>query len=289
MDRDIDERHLIRLGAGSKRLDTVKDFSKWGRVNMTLKRRIELLGMVKKLASSLNDDRIVADDVAYTCETSAYFELHHVTSRIEKFELDLKNTENTKDVVADTFPFVSYLKNEENLSFNRVSYEQDLAVAREGIRRLKALFEELRDYRAFELLRSGRQRSDYMLAKQARIIAMTCTHASLVRRHLIDLDFKFDNIVMEEAAQMLEIETFVPMLLQSEANRLKRVVLIGDHNQLPPVVKNEAFKRFGHLDQSLFARFVRLGTWCSSVRARSARIISISHMIFSNSNGTFNK
>ena len=96
MDRDIDERHLIRLGAGSKRLDTVKDFSKWGRVNMTLKRRIELLGMVKKLASSLNDDRIVADDVAYTCETSAYFELHHVTSRIEKFELDLKNTENTK-------------------------------------------------------------------------------------------------------------------------------------------------------------------------------------------------
>ena len=99
-----------------------------------------------------------------------------------------------------------------------------------------------------------------MLAKQARIIAMTCTHAALVRRHLIDLDFKFDNIVMEEAAQMLEIETFVPMLLQSEANRLKRVVLIGDHNQLPPVVKNEAFRRFGHLDQSLFARFVRLGT-----------------------------
>jgi len=33
--------------------------------------------------------------------------------------------------------------------------------------------------------------------------------------------------------------------------------LIGDHNQLPPVVKNEAFRRFGRLDQSLFARFVR--------------------------------
>lgn len=35
--------------------------------------------------------------------------------------------------------------------------------------------------------------------------------------------------------------------------------MIGDHNQLPPVVKNMAFQKFGHLDQSLFTRFIRLG------------------------------
>ncbi len=38
------------------------------------------------------------------------------------------------------------------------------------------------------------------------------------------------------------------------------MVLIGDHHQLPPVVKNVAFQKYGRLDQSLFARFVRLGT-----------------------------
>jgi intron-binding protein aquarius len=30
--------------------------------------------------------------------------------------------------------------------------------------------------------------------------------------------------------------------------------------QLPPVVKNMAFQKYSHMDQSLFTRFVRLGT-----------------------------
>lgn len=76
------------------------------------------------------------------------------------------------------------------------------------------MFEELADYRAFELLRSHSARSDYLLTKQARIIAMTCTHAALIRRRLVELGFKYDNMVMEESAQILEVETFIPMMLQ---------------------------------------------------------------------------
>ena len=76
------------------------------------------------------------------------------------------------------------------------------------------MFEELADYRAFELLRSHSARSDYLLTKQARIIAMTCTHAALIRRKLVELGFKYDNMVMEESAQILEVETFIPMMLQ---------------------------------------------------------------------------
>merc|ERR1719224_367974 len=92
---------------------------------------------------------------------------------------------------------------------------------------------------------------------------MTCTHAALKRQDLVNLNFKYDNLIMEESAQILEVETFIPMLLQNAergVSRLKRVMLIGDHHQLPPVVKNRAFQKYGHLDQSLYARFVRLRT-----------------------------
>lgn len=81
---------------------------------------------------------------------------------------------------------------------------------------------------------------------------------------------------------MLEVETVIPMLLQPShdtalasskggsaqdtpstssafGGRLQRVCLIGDHRQLPPVVKNLALQKYSNLDQTLFTRFVRLG------------------------------
>lgn len=77
----------------------------------------------------------------------------------------------------------------------------------------------------------------------------------------MELGFKYDNVLMEESAQILEIETFIPLLLQNPEdgyNRMKRVILIGDHHQLPPVIKNMAFQKFSNMEQSLFTRFVRL-------------------------------
>ena len=54
---------------------------------------------------------------------------------------------------------------------------------------------------------------------------MTCTHAALKRRDLVNVGFQFDNILMEEAAQILEIETFIPLLLQVN---LKIIIEKGD-------------------------------------------------------------
>ena len=113
------------------------------------------------------------------------------------------------------------------------------------------MFQELEECRAFEWLKSTADRANYLTAKLAKIVAMTCAHAALKRKDFLQLGFKYDNLLMEESAQILEIETFIPMLLQRQEDgyaRLKRCILIGDHHQLPPVVKNMAFQKYSHMD-----------------------------------------
>ena len=46
------------------------------------------------------------------------------------------------------------------------------------------------EFQAFELLRSGADRTRYLLVKEAKIIAMTCTHAALKRRDLVQMGFE---------------------------------------------------------------------------------------------------
>lgn len=40
-----------------------------------------------------------------------------------------------------------------------------------------------------------------------------------IPREFLELGFKYDNLLMEESAQILEIETFIPMLLQVRGGR----------------------------------------------------------------------
>jgi intron-binding protein aquarius len=241
---DIDERFMIRLGSGERdlKVDSTHDFSKRGRVAYTLARRELLLKKVQDLSESLGvstaHERGPNGESSYTCETAMLFYKHQVSARIEIFERTA------------VFPFAAFFNN-------------DASDAKAKFEKLKELFEELEDFRAFELLRSNGKRSDYLMAKQAKIVAMTCTHAALARKRLLELDFKYDSVIVEEAGQMLEIESFIPLLLQNKTenggSRLKRVCLFGDHNQLPPIIKNRELAKHGNFDQSFFSRMIRLG------------------------------
>lgn len=258
---DIDERHLLRLGHGEEALETEKDFSRYGRVNYVLAKRLDLLTDVQRLQESLD----VKGDVAYTCETAGYFYLYQVLSRWEQYQSIVKSKNGKSvdvDTVAKEFPFTKFFKDAPQPLFKGKSVEEDLEIADSCFRFIEHIFNELEEFRAFELLRSGLDRSKYLLVKEAKIIAMTCTHAALKRKELVDMGFKYDNILMEEAAQILEIETFIPLLLQNPQdgyNRLKRWIMIGDHHQLPPVIKNMAFQKYSNMEQSLFTRLVRIG------------------------------
>ncbi|OQR72475.1 intron-binding protein aquarius-like [Tropilaelaps mercedesae] len=254
---DIDERHLLRLGHGEEQLETEKDFSRYGRVNYVLARRLYLLSQVGLLQQSLD----VTGDVAYTCETAAYFYLHHVLARWEAFLDKLRDSTEDPAMIEKHFPFTKFFHELDPL-FSGKSYDSDMDVATKCFHYIQDIFGQLEEFRSFEMMRSGLDRSRYLLVKEAKIIAMTCTHAALKRHELVRLGFKYDNILMEESAQILEIETFIPLLLQNPQdgyNRLKRWIMIGDHHQLPPVIKNMAFQKYSNMEQSLFTRFVRLG------------------------------
>ncbi|CAH8493790.1 unnamed protein product [Heterobilharzia americana] len=304
---DVDERHLLRLGHGEEGLDTEKDFSRYGRVDYILAKRIHLLQEVTRLAKTLNPSSAVpqlstdlpdsdtTDPVnnfhLQTCETAQYFYVQEVLSRWEDFiskvasstphlinsaqqnqSLSQLPTDVTYDpsLLRNGFPFTEFFTGQKNPSeeimcqlFPGRNLLEDVALAQAYFRHLHSIFTQLDEFRAFELMRTGTERANYLLIQEAKIIAMTCTHAALRRRDLVQLGFTYDTILMEEAAQILEIETFIPLLLQnpdiSGRNRLKRWIMIGDHHQLPPVVKNQAFNNYSNMGQSLFARLVKLG------------------------------
>ena len=139
-------------------------------------------------------------------------------------------------------------------------------------RHLVEMFTELEECRFLELLKMPKDRAEYLLTKQAKIVAMTCTYAALKRSDFLDLNFKYDTVVFEEAAQILEIESFIPLALQRAKDIgglvIERVVMIGDHNQLPPVVRIKRFQVLSHGPKL----FLQIGTFGrSEYRFRRSR------------------
>jgi intron-binding protein aquarius len=64
-------------------------------------------------------------------------------------------------------------------------------------------------------------------------------------------------LIVEEAAQILDMETLIPMTMSTE-QRLKRVVLIGDQHQLPPILQNQSVQFCCRFDRSFFNRLIQL-------------------------------
>jgi len=178
---DIDERHLLRLGHGEEALETEKDYSRYGRVNYVLAKRVDLLSQVQKLQESLG----VSGDNAYTCETAGYFYLYNVMARWEKFQSQMSvhreetDVEKLRAVFEKDFPFGKFFADAPQPLFKGANYEELMDAACSNFRYISDIFNELEEFRAFELLRTGLDRSKYLLVKEAKIIAMTCTHAAL--------------------------------------------------------------------------------------------------------------
>lgn len=83
----------------------------------------------------------------------------------------------------------------------------------------------------------------------ADVICTTCVGAGDPRL----AKFKFRTVLIDEATQSAEPECMIPLVMGC-----KQAVLVGDHQQLGPVIMNKKAARAG-LSQSLFERLVILG------------------------------
>ncbi|KJZ76028.1 hypothetical protein HIM_04484 [Hirsutella minnesotensis 3608] len=256
---DIDERHLLRLGHGEEELDTQGSFSNHGRVESFLDNRQRLLLDVRKLAASIGAPG--AHD--NSAETAGYFNTVYVQPAWARFEQAVSSNDVGAQDVAGHFPFHNFFSDAPQPLFPaEADRDQVLDIAQGCYRHISRIFSELADILPFEVLRREREKANYLLTNEARIIAMTTTHAAIRRGEIASLGFHYDNVVMEEAAQITEAETFLPLAMQKPVDgqlSLQRVVLCGDHFQNSPVIQSLAFRHYANLEQSLFSRLVRLG------------------------------
>ena len=256
---DIDERHLLRLGHGEEELETEASYSKHGRVESFLERGTYYLSEIDRLAKNLGAPGAHGS----SCETADYFNLVYVKPAWTQYWDRVSSPDfSVQQIVAD-FPFKQYFANAPQPLFPQgAERERIVDIAQGCYHHVEKIFTELEDIRPFEILRNPRDKANYLLVKEARIIAMTSTHAAMRRQEIASLGFHYDNVIMEEAAQITEIENFIPLALQNPENGelpLQRIVMCGDHLQNSPIIQNLAFRQYANLEQSLFQRLVRLG------------------------------
>ena len=210
---DIDEKYLLRLGMGSKDINSSKDYSINGRIDYMLNRRKKILDFVLAIAE---ENKIFLFE-EYTCD-SALKMIHNLILPHKEIVDSIEKT-------------------------HKIS--------------IKECIDDLEELRMFELLRDSTERRNHLIKNQSKIIAMTCTYASLNRNNFIKLNFEYSSVIMEESAQILEIESLIPLTMQGNFSSLKRFVMLGDPNQLPPIIQSSVVKSNSNLDMSMFTRFIR--------------------------------
>tara|TARA_A100001037_G_scaffold137313_1_gene124225 strand:- start:1352 stop:3442 length:2091 start_codon:yes stop_codon:yes gene_type:complete len=85
--------------------------------------------------------------------------------------------------------------------------------------------------------------------ERADVVCSTCIGVG----HMMLENRKFSNILIDEATQAIEPATWVPIMRGS-----RRIVLVGDHKQLPPTVISHRAENDG-LRLSMFERLVEIG------------------------------
>ncbi|KAL0219057.1 hypothetical protein P9112_004710 [Eukaryota sp. TZLM1-RC] len=257
VDRGVDSSRLVRLGHGEAQMSAGQDFSREGRVDSVIAKRNYLLGLFNKMADAVGISN------ASSCE-NCLFLFSKLFNKWNEFVLEGRRAVNSccYDYFRNSLLFSEVfelfgIKFFPVSNYTAETAEEDLLIVQKCKELLDTIQEEVTDLHPFEIFTSPHSRGDYLVSDYANLVAMTATHAGLRLPKFLESGFYFDSFIMEESAQCVELEAFLPLLINSK--EVSRVLLIGDHNQLPPIIKSNVLSHLAGADQSLFGRFISLG------------------------------
>ncbi|OII77594.1 hypothetical protein cand_016010 [Cryptosporidium andersoni] len=284
---------LLRLGYSNldgieknKTIDLSRDFSLDGRIKYILDMKESLLLSAKYILMSIKC--VPIDETHITCSSFNILYKHFIVPVVEELEISLKeysqkSQEPTEDYCRQ-FPFSQYW-----LDYVGCKLKDSLDYL-ECLKAIKSVFTQLEEIEFMEILTTNHDRGQYILSKYSKVIAMTCRYAILHLEYLRELNLGITTFIIEEAAQITDAESILPLLINQTHNTiskninyktLNRLIFIGDNKQLAPTVTHPLLKRYSNLDQSLFERLLRLDHPCIFLskqgRCRSTILHLFSH------------
>ena len=154
--------------------------------------------------------------------------------------------ENSLDVRISKHPEFPRLKElrKKSEEFRAMAGKYKRHFGREERQQRNHLYKEARALKG-----ESREIEDYIthsLIDQAEVVACTLTGAS----HQLIQDRHFKSVFIDESSQAMEAATWIPIL------RADRVIMSGDHHQLPPTIKSHKAAKAG-LEDTLFAKGIR--------------------------------
>jgi intron-binding protein aquarius len=171
--RGINPSHMVRLGRSETGRMGVgvgghvgDDYSRNGRVNWYLHRRLELLQLVQELSVALS-----AGDAGSSCETAQYFFLSHIQPLMERYGTQVARGERpVRDV-----PFPAFFAR--FFVFPDIGGdEQDQEMVAHFFENMRGMFTELQDFRPMELLRGAKQRGDFITQRVSKSPSLLLSH-----------------------------------------------------------------------------------------------------------------
>ncbi len=209
-------------------LQGVKKISDIDSIKTLRQDAIEISKNIKEAVDRLNSDLIIT-----TGELLSNFAADEVLEHIyQKLSLEPKLLEAIKKYVQKYS--LEYPENRQLSQWIQQEYDRLQAVLGENNENYES-FLQLRKLKDEWNERLKRQQRDLLriFLDEVNVVGATCIGVANANLK----DFNFDWAIVDEAGRSTAPETFVPMA------RAKKIVLVGDHKQLPPIIEKELTER----------------------------------------------